>query len=200
MDFKPASRGVTPLPRATLLVRPQLCLFQLSLGVEVELSAALPAIRRAAARLDELLPATQASLHLEDLGFTQGATSKSYAAEGATRLEGTLTLPFAEGEGFWERAQRVAQLDELLRALVVEGKKQKPALEVRRALPSYAVLDAEAYRATLLGQALQRARALGNTVTLHQLKWSEPVQQRSLGLEQVELTLDLAGHAETVVG
>lgn len=196
MEPKALARGVTRLPRATLVVRPQLCVVQLSLSVEVDLSAALPSLRRAAERLEALLPSTGATLHLDDVGFTQGVSSKSYVAEGATRLEGTLTLPLADGEGFWERAHRVAQLDDLLRALVAEGRKQKPALEVRRALPTFAVLDAEAHRPQLLEAALARARALGEAVQLQQLKWAEPVAQRSLGLEQVELTLALEGCAQ----
>lgn len=199
MDSKTlVARGVTPVPRATLVVRPQVCVVQLSLSVEVDVSAALPSLRRAAERLEALLPSTGATLHLEDLGFTQGVSSKSYVAEGASRLEGTLTLPLAESEGFWERAHRVAQLDDLLRALVAEGRKQKPVLEVRRALPTFAVLDAESFRPQLLETALARARALGTGVQLQQLKWAEPVVQRSLGLEQVELTLDLQGHALAV--
>jgi hypothetical protein len=93
----------------------------------------------------------------------------------------------------------VAQLDELLRALVAEGRKQKPALEVRRALPTFAVLDAESFRPRLLETAIARARSLGVGVHLQQLKWAEPVAQRSLGLEQVELTLELQGHAQATL-
>jgi hypothetical protein len=80
MDSKALAHGVTPVPRAVLVVRPQLCVLQLSLSVEVDISAALPSLRRAAERLEALLPTTGATLHLEDLGFTQGVSSKSYVA------------------------------------------------------------------------------------------------------------------------
>jgi hypothetical protein len=66
--------------------------------------------------------------------------------------------------------QFLAQVDDLLRALVVEGKKQKPALEVRRDLPVFVVAEPEVHRDALVKRLHERVRSLAGDAAGVQLK------------------------------
>lgn len=50
----------------------------------------------------------------------------------------------------WERAEQLAQVDDMLLALVQKGRKHKPRLDVHRALPVFLVADPEACPPTLV--------------------------------------------------
>jgi hypothetical protein len=189
--------GKTPLPSVSLVARPDQARFQLSVQVETEsASGAIPLLRRAAQRIEDLLPPLGATLVLGDLDLQSASkTSKAPAAPGMV-VTGTLLLPLAKDAPFWDRAQRVAHVDDLLRPLVQEGKRQKPELDVRKANPIFLVADPESFRAELVSRALARARALSKTeVRLEHLRFEHPVTQRPIGLEEVELSLALEGTA-----
>jgi hypothetical protein len=114
-------------------------------------------------------------------------------------VDATLVVPLAKDASFWDRVQKLTHVDDLLRALVLEGKKQKPALEVRRDLPVFVVADPEVFRAQLVAQLHERARSLSGgapSVMLKDLRFDRPVSQRSLTLEEVELSLAVEGVAE----
>lgn len=190
-------RAQTATPTVTLTERPEQALFHLVVSVETEsASTAIPLLRRAATRLDELLPPLGA--HLTVTGFDLPADSgKSTSA--TSSVQAFLTLPFLKDAPFWDRAQKLAQVDGLLRALVLEGKKQKPALEVRSDLPVFVVADPEVRRAGLVSRLHERARSLGHDVTLKELRFDRPVEQRSVSLEEVELCLSVEGVAEVAL-
>lgn len=181
-------RAQTPTPALTLVVRPDRARFHLHLSVETDsASQALPLLRRAVQRLEELLPPLQATLSVTD--FDLPADGK-----GASQLHALLELPLSKEAPFWDRAQRLAQVDDLLRALAQEGRKQKPALEVRRDLPVFVIADAEAHRATLVQRLHERARSLsGEDALLESLRFDCAVTQRAVSLEEVELSLPVEG-------
>lgn len=193
--------GKTPLPSVSLVVRPDQARFQLSVQVETDSAAgAIPLLRRAAQRIEDLLPPLGATLALGDLDLqSAGKTSKVAAAPGLV-VTGTLLLPLSKDAPFWDRAQRVAHVDDLLRALVLEGKRQKPELEVRKANPVFLMAEPEAFRAELIARALSRARALSKSeVKVEHLRFEHAVTQRPIGLEEVELSLDLHGEASVTL-
>ena len=152
-------------------------------------------LKRACARLEELLPATSgAKLVLTDFDLPNEPGKLSTPV---SRLHARLELPLPSGS-FWERAQKLAAVDDVLRSLVVEGKKQKPQLEVKRDLPAFVVENPEAHRAVLVAKVHERARSLagGQTLVLRELRFERAVEQRSLGLDEVVLSLAVDGIAE----
>lgn len=192
-------RAHTPMPVATLRVRPDQALFHISVSVEVEsVAAAMPLLKRAAARLEDLLlaPTIASTLVLTDFDLPNepGKLSTPVA-----RLHGRLEVPLPGG-AFWERAQKIAAVDDMLRGLVVEGKKQKPQFEVKRDLPVFVVVNPEAHRAELVARIHERARSLvagkAQSVILRELRFDRPVEQRAVGLDEVELSLNIDGGAE----
>lgn len=190
-------RAQTATPTVTLVERPEQALFHLSVSVETDsASAALPLLKRAATRLEELLPPLGARLTVTDFDLP---TTAGKTASLVSRLDSFLTLPFVKDAPFWDRAAKLAQVDGLLRALVLEGKKQKPALEVRCDLPVFVVAEPELRRATLVTRLHERARSLGHDVVVKELRFDRPVEQRSVGLEEVQLFLAVEGVAEVAL-
>ncbi len=190
-------RALTPVPAVTTIVRPDHAHFHVQVAVETESAvAAIPLLRRASQRLEELLPQLGAKLATTD--FDLPAEAGKLAGGTPSRLHATLIVPLAQDASFWDRAQKLSQIDDLLRALLLEGKKQKPALDVRRDLPVFVVADPEAFRAQLIAQLHERARSLagGGAVTFKDLRFERAVSQRPLGLEEVELSLHVEGVAE----
>lgn len=190
-------RAQTAPPAATLSERPEQALFHLWVSVETDsASTALPLLKRSVTRLEDLLPPLGAKLTVTDFDLP-AAAGKSSAL--VSHLHAFLTVPFAKDTPFWERAQKLAQVDGLLRALVLEGKKHKPALEVRCDLPVFVVAEPEARRATLVSRLQERARSLGHDVMLKELRFDRPVEQRSVSLEEVQLSLAVDGVAEVAL-
>lgn len=191
-------RAQTAIPSATLRVRPDRAIFHLSVSVDVDgAGTALPLLRRACTRLEELLPALSSGATLTVVDFDLPSEPGKVQAP-TSRLHARLFVPLPAEASFWDRAQRIAAVDDLLRSLVVEGKKQKPQLEVRRDLPAFVVADPEAHRATLIARVHERARGLaaGQALVLRKLRFERAVEQRSLGLDEVELSLSVDGLAE----
>lgn len=199
-------RAQTATPSVTLAERPEQALFHLAVSVETEsASAAIPLLKRAVTRLEELLPPLGARLTVTDFDLP-AATGKTATAVSA--LHAFLTLPFLKDAPFWDRAAKLAQVDGLLRALVLEGKKEKPALEVRSDLPVFVVADPEQRRPALVSRLHERARSLGHDVTLKELRFERrtrasrgdrAVEQRSVSLEEVQLSLAVDGVAEVAL-
>jgi hypothetical protein len=190
-------RPQTQAPAVTLTARPDQARFHLQVEVVSDAAAtAVPLLHRAAQRLVELLPQLGATLALEGLDLPHDSAK---ASGSPSRLRATLALPLSPDATFWDRAQRIAQIDDLLRALAAEGRKQKPALELRHDLPVCVVADPEARREALVARLHQRARSLGGDgaeVRLVGLRFDQPVTQRPLGVEAVELSLPVEGAAE----
>lgn len=190
-------RAQTATPSVTLAERPEQALFHLAVSVETEsASAAIPLLKRAVTRLEELLPPLGARLTVTDFDLPV-ATGKTAGA--VSQLHAFLTLPFVKDAPFWDRAAKLAQVDGLLRALVLEGKKQKPALDVRSDLPVFVVADPEQRRPALVSRLHERARSLGHDVTLKELRFDRAVEQRSVSLEEVQLSLAVEGVAEVAL-
>ena len=190
-------RAQTATPTVTLTQRPEQALFHLSVSVETDsASAAIPLLKRAATRLEELLPPLGARLTVTDFELPADSGKSTSMT---SSLHAFLTLPFEKDAPFWDRAQRLAQVDGLLRALGLEGKKHKPALEVRSDLPVFVVADPELRRVGLVSRLHERARSLGHDVTLKELRFDRPVEQRSVSLEEVQLWMAVEGLAEVAL-
>ena len=67
---------------------------------------------------------------------------------------------------------------------------------MRSDLPVFVVADPELRRAALVHRLQERARSLGSHVALKELRFDRPVEQRSVSLEEVQLTLSVEGVAE----
>ena len=189
-------RAQTATPTVCLHERPEQVRIQISFSVETETaSAALAVLKRAALRLEELVASLRATVAVDrfelphDLG-KQDPTPSS--------LHLTLTVPFAREANIWERTALLAQVDDLLRAFGQEGRKYKRRLDVHRALPVFVVADPEVHRPSLVKRLHERARSLGDGrgVLLKELRFDRPVEQRSLGIDRVELLLNVEGLAE----
>lgn len=191
------NRSQTPTPAVTLSVRPDRARFQLQVSVEADTSAqAIPLLRRAVSRLEELLPQLQATLTVTDFDLPRDGGKSS---GGVSTVHAVLEVPLPVGS-FWERAQKVAQADDLLQALLQEGRRQKPALEVRRALPVFFVADPEAHREALVKRLHERARSIaGDDAELHSVQFDRAVTQQSVGLEEVALSLPVEGTLQSKV-
>ena len=191
------ARAQTPTPAAGLTVRPDRARFQVQLSVDTDSSAqAIPLLRRAVSRLEELLPQLQATLTVTDFDLPRDGGKSS---GGVSTVYATLEVPLP-ASAFWERAQKVAQVDDLLQALSQEGRRQKPALEVRRALPAYVVTDPEAHREALVQRLHERARSIaGDEAELRDVHFDRAVAQQSVGLEEVTLSLPVEGTLQSKV-
>jgi hypothetical protein len=186
----------TPMPPVSVIERPDQAQFHVRISVETEgASAALALLKRAALRLEESLTPLGATSAVTDFDLP-AESGKVEALPSSVQL--LVTLPLSRSGSAWERAAKVAQVDDLFRTLILEGKKQKPKLEAQRALPVFLLADPESQRQTLVKRLHDRARTLGGgqAVKLQQLRFDQPVEQRSIGLEQVELTLRVDGCAE----
>ena len=193
-------RMQTATPSVTLRERPDRAVFHIQVFVETETAtAALSLLKRAALRMEELLQqAGQATLALTDFNLSTEAAKFDTAT---ASLEATLTVVLPQDGSTWDRATKLAQVDDTVRIFAQEGKKQKPKFEVQRALPVFVLADPEVYREKLVQRLHERARSLstGQPVQLRELKFDQPVQQRSLGLEHVELSLNIEGVAELLL-
>ncbi|MGV3625993.1 MAG: hypothetical protein ACO1OB_34605 [Archangium sp.] len=189
-------RAQTPVPTFSLVVRPDRARFHLQVAVETDSSAqALPVLRRAVQRLEELLPQLQATLTVNDFELPRDGKSGG----GVSTVHATMDVPLPTGS-FWDRAAKLAQADDLLQALLNEGKRQKPALDVRRDLPAFIVSDPEVHREALVKRLHERARSLaGDDAELRELHFDRAVTQQPLGLEEVALSLPVEGTLQSKV-
>lgn len=194
------NRMPTPASPVSQSERPDQAQFHIRISVETETaSAALVILKRAVSRLEDQLPPFHATLAVTD--FDLPAESGKFEAQPST-VQVRVTLPLPLDASPWDRAAKVAQLDDLFRTLIIEGKKQKPKIEGQRTQPIFVLADPEAHRATLIKRLHDRARMLGGglSINLKDLRFDQPIEQRSIGLEQVELLLRVDGVAEFEVG
>lgn len=184
-------RSQTPAPNVSLTVKPDRARF--GVHVTIEADSALQGVallRRATQRLEELLPALHATLTVHDLDLPRDGSK----AGGPSTLHATLEVPLSPEASVWERAERVAKVDDVLQSLAVEGRRQKPALEVRRDLPAFVSATPEAHRDALVQRLHERARSLaGEDAQLQGLQFDRAVTQQSVGLEEVVLSLPVDG-------
>lgn len=191
------TRVPTPLPSASLTLRPDQVRERLEVSCELPGAvAALEVLQRFSGRLVELLRPLDATVALVHVTPSREGAGKLVSAGTSTAARLLVTAPLAESHDAWARAQRVVQLDELLRAAQQEARKLKPVVELRRELPSCVVADPEALRGRLVARLLAHARLLGKDVKLTGLRFDAPIAQHPRGLDEVELTLTFDGSAE----
>lgn len=190
-----ATRAQTQVGSVSLREVPEQARLDLTAAVEATTAtSALALLRKALGGLEAGLAALHATLAVLDFDVPHDGGKLSTPE---TRLRATITLALPTTLPPLERAGRVAALDDALRAAAVEAKRQKPSVELRRSLPAYTVADPERFRGALVQRLHERARSLGGPagVTLRELRFDRPVEQRSLGLQEVELVLLVEGTA-----
>lgn len=156
---------------------------------------------RAVATLTPVLAAVDARLRelgarLEVLDVrTHHAPSKVGDGAPRTTLEGEVDLPLPNSPAL-ERAHLVARLVGYLQTLVAEGRKQRPPLAASIGAPVALVRDPEAHRAPLvaawsmrLRSFVEAATAAGAPIAPTPLPSPQPLYQRPVSLERVELSL-----------
>lgn len=197
------ARTETAVPSTREKLRPDHALFAVSLSV-ADLSAgpSLTVLRQWLKRLEEAAPRVAPGTLVQPRDFDSpsipGLLSRS-SEDTAARLGVHVTVPLDTKASFLERAERVAAVDDALRALVLDGRKSKPAVTVTRALPAFLVSEdaRRNSRNTLL--ALWNARveqlaALGR-VEVEKVLPSVEVVQVGVSMEEVELRFEPGGVA-----
>ncbi len=190
------ARGTTPMPTVTLKERPDEARLHLRLSAQTDsASAALPLLRRAVQRVDEVVGPLGARTEVTDFDVPN---EPGKLVDAPSALHVAVVLPFGAADDFWTRATHLAQLDDVLRALLLELKKQKQVVELKRDLPVFVVKDPEHFRRQLITRIHERACSLcpGRPVKVSGVAFDRSVTQRSLGLQAVELSLAVEGVAE----
>lgn len=192
-----------PLPTGELTVRPDLLVVPFSLTVEeLEPPQAVPHLRPLLRAVEDRIATLGARLVVRNI-HTNIFSGEGKGISGAPRtaLSGVVELALPDG-GAMDRAMRVATLDGYLRALTVEGRKQRPAVTAAVGVPSILVRDPEAHRAELVArwqersrQVIEAAKAAGAPLEPWRLEAPGPVVQEALSLEQVLLTLPIKPRA-----
>lgn len=197
------ARGETPTPSSSEKLRPDHALFAVTLVVS-DLAAvpSLALLERWARRLEDAVPkaAPTSTVKVTDFDAPSIAAllSKS-GGDAAARLGLKIMVPLDVGADFFERAERVAAVDDVLRALVVDGRKHKPTVTVTRHLPVFLVADdvLQASRARLLARWQTRLQELSRfaSLSVEGVCPAVDVSQHSVSVEEVELHFDPGGRA-----
>jgi hypothetical protein len=186
---------IPALPSAHLKVRPDRALVNISVSIEADTSTiALGHLQGASIRMQEVCHHNQAQLTLSNFGAHE-SNSKLGSAK-IVRLEGHLVLPLPEDDSFWERSKRVAKFEDVLSVLKIEMKKQKFPVELRRTAPRCIVEDVELFRPQLVAQLIARAKSYSPEGLISKLRFEAPIEQKPIGIEEVELALSPGGEFE----
>jgi predicted GNAT superfamily acetyltransferase len=196
-------RDDTPIPSTTEKVRPDHALFSLTIAVS-DLAAvpSLALLKQWTRRLEEAVPkaAPMSTVVVKDFDAPSipALLSKS-TEETAARLALTITVPLDTAASFFERAERVAAVDDVLRSFVIDGRKNKPNVLFTRHLPTFLVSDTvlQASRQRLLARWQSRLQELSQLASLSvEHVWPAiDVSQVSVSIEEVELRFEPGGTA-----
>lgn len=201
--FFAQQRGETPIPSATEKARPDHALFSVVFGVS-DLAAvpSLALLKQWVGRLEEAVAKAAPGSTVKVTDFHAPSIAALLSKSGddtAARLRLTVTVPLELGASFFARADRVAAVDDVLRALLMDGRKSKPSVAVTRHLPVFLVADEvlEASRERLLARWQARLQDLSRFASLAvEGVWPAiDVTQHSVSVEEVELRLDPGGQA-----
>ena len=188
-----------PLPTGTLIVRPDHVIFPFSLAVEeLEPARAVAVLGAMLAAVDGRLGPLSARVLLRGLRPTSfHGEGKTLEGSSRTALEGVIDMDLPPAPPA-DRALRVATMLGHLRALVVEGRKQRPPVVAAVGGYTAELRDPEKYRGDLvnrwkdrLREAVEAATAAGAPIAPLRIAALGPVRQRHLSLEQVELRIEL---------
>ncbi len=196
-------RPETAVPSVRLKVRPDHALFSLTLSVQgLAAHPALTLLSTYTASLQQQLTRAIADVTLKTVDFEPPAIAGllgKNADESAARLSLTLSVPLSTSADPMARAQRVALIDDVLRALVLEARKSKPAVTLTRGTPTYLVGDeARALaRQKLMAQWLERVNQLAAvaSVTIENVAPAVEVVQHPMTMEEVEMVFEPGGLA-----
>jgi hypothetical protein len=195
-------RGDTAVPSASLPRRPDVALFDIEVAVDD--LAATPAHAVLHASLQKVARAlpSHATLAVVDYDMP-GIPALIKAEPSSARLHARITVDLPAEAGVEERATRLATVDDVLRGWVLEGKKAKPALQARRHRPVCVLSDAglETARVELLAQWQRRVAELQKlgTVKVKDVRPLAPVRQVPVGLDRVDVSMDLGGTVTLVL-
>lgn len=201
--FFAQQRGETQIPSTTEKARPDHALFSVMLGVS-DLAAvpSLTLLEQWVGRLEAAVPkaAPGSTVTVTDFDAPSIAALLSKSGDDtAARLTLTVTVPLDLGAGFFARAQRVAAVDDVLRALLLDARKSKPSVTVTRHLPVFLVAEdvLQASRERLLARWQARLQDLSRFASLAvEGVWPAiDVTQHSVSVEEVELRFEPGGQA-----
>jgi hypothetical protein len=201
--FFAQQRSETPVPSAVEKVRPDHALFSVMLTVS-DLAAApsLTLLEQWVSRLELAVPkaAPASTVRVTDFDAPSIAALLSKGGDDtAARLTLTVTVPLDVDAGFFARAERVAAVDDVLRSLLMDGRKNKPTITVTRHLPVFLVAEGvlQTARERLLARWQSRLQDLSRFASLSVMGVSPAidVSQHSVSVEEVELRFEPGGHA-----
>ena len=201
--FFTQQRGETQIPSTTEKARPDHALFSVLLTVS-DLAAvpSLALLRQWTSRLEEAVPkaAPGSTVTVKDFDAPSIAALLSKSGDDtAARLSLTVTVPLDLGASFFARAERVAAVDDVLRTLLMDGRKTKPTVTVTRHLPVFLVAEGvlQASRERLLARWQARLQELSRFASLVvEGVWPAiDVSQHSVSVEEVELRFEPGGQA-----
>lgn len=201
--FFAQQRADTPIPSTTEKARPDHALFSVTLTVS-ELAAvpSLAMLEQWAKRLGDAVPKAASTSTVTVTGFRAPAIAALLSKGGddtAARLSLEVTVPLDPGASFFERAGRVAAVDDVLRALLMDARKSKPNVTVTRHLPVFLVAESvlQASRERLLARWQARLQDLSRFASLLvEGVWPAiEVSQHSVSVEEVELRFEPGGMA-----
>lgn len=188
-----------------MIVRPDLLRVGFSMYIDdIDPSDAMRMFRWAldtlTLRLDHVARGTLVSVRNASFGSGSVPDTKILkSSEPRATIDGQLELELASAYGL-ERAALVCDVCSVLRGLIVEGRRQKTAIQGAFMTPTAVVRNPEQYRDALLqqwfdrvGQVMQRARQIGAPVVLTDTAAPTGVTQHPMTLMEVELRLELAG-------
>lgn len=201
--FFAQQRSETPIPSAVETVRPDHALFSVMLTVS-DLAAApsLELLEQWVRRLEVAVPkaAPASTVKVTDFDAPSIAALLSKGSDDtAARLTLTVTVPLDLDASFFARAERVAAVDDVLRALLMDGRKNKPTITVTRHLPVFLVTEGvlQTARERLLTRWQTRLQDLSRfaSLSVQGVSPAIDVTQHSVSVEAVELRFDPGGHA-----
>jgi hypothetical protein len=201
--FFAQQRSETQIPSTTEKARPDHALFSVTLTVS-ELAAvpSLAMLEQWAKRLGDAVPKAASTSTVTMKGFHAPAIAALLSKGGddtAARLSLEVTVPLDPSASFFERAGRVAAVDDVLRALLMDARKSKPNVTVTRNLPVFLVAEGvlQASRERLLARWQARLQDLSRFASLSvEGVWPAiDVSQHSVSVEEVELRFEPGGMA-----
>lgn len=183
-----------------LVVRPDHAVVPFSLTIEdLDPARAVAAMRTLLSVVDERIASHSARVLVRGV---RAPHSEAKIGDGTTRtsLDGVVELDLPQAPPI-DRALVLASLLGQLRALIGEGRRQKPAVAAAIGDPVALVRDPERHRGELVARWGKRLREIVDAATaagatLAPLPPSSPgaVQQHPRSLEQVELSLEIGAH------
>ena len=188
--------------QADLVARPDTLSFAFTLRKTApDSNAALDALHALVNDLDKRekdVTGGAAAVHMHAMRIEQARDKQGnlLANQLMVVIDGVVDAPLAPELDYWARAKLLGAVSAATRPLVDAGREQKQQLMVNVELPRAVLKDPESFRADLIKLWVERARSFatqassaGEPLAVESCDPPGAVSQRTLGLEEVALTL-----------